>query len=67
MIHGYKMELSNWDHTITFVNGVAQEPCINNLEMCKKCARNLFIHIDVLQRRYLGEEYEERNLRGEMS
>lgn len=52
ILRGYKMNLSNWDHTAPYVEGVIQEPCIANLELCKRCAQNLYIHIDNLMRRY---------------
>ena len=49
---GYKLSLSNWDNKYISINGEALRPCIPNLEMCKRCANNLFIHIEVLARRY---------------
>lgn len=49
---GYKLCVSNWQNHIPETDGCVQPPFIENLEMCERCAKNINIHIEVLQKRY---------------
>lgn len=49
---GYKLSIANWQNYIPEFEGHVQPPYVENLEMCRQCAQNFYVHIHVLRNRY---------------